>query len=72
MNFCPPSKMQKKMRNRLGIKLEEAKPSPHVEKTISIAMSNENITYFIHPSVESHVGLDTSIFGWLLPHQHVL
>ena len=72
MNFGPPSKMQKKLRNGIGIKLEEAKPSPHVEKTISIAMSNENITYFIHPSVESHVGLDTSMFGWLLPHNPII
>lgn len=72
MNFGPPSKMQKTLRNRLGIKLEEAKPSPQVEKTSSMAMSNENRTYFIHPSVQSHVGLDTSIFGWLLPHNPII
>ncbi len=71
MNFGPPSKMQNTLRNRLGIQLEEATLSPQVERTVSVAMSNENGTYFIHPTVTSH-GLDTSIFGWLLPHNPII
>jgi hypothetical protein len=72
MNFGPPSKMQRNLRNRFRIKLDEANLSPKVEKTVSMAMSNKNGTYFIHPSITSHVGLDTSIFGWLLPRNPII
>ena len=73
MNFGPPSKMQKVLRNRLGIQLGRKQNFRQpIERTVSMAMSNENGTYLIHPTVTSHVGLDTSIFGWLLPHDPII
>ncbi|KAL7542735.1 hypothetical protein ACHAXR_012032 [Thalassiosira sp. AJA248-18] len=63
MNFGPPSKL---LRTTLSsaLKLNETEKR---EKTISRVLSNENGAFYISPDISSHVGLDVSLYGWLLP-----
>eukprot|EP00571_Detonula_confervacea_P006871 CAMPEP_0172318844 /NCGR_PEP_ID=MMETSP1058-20130122/36007_1 /TAXON_ID=83371 /ORGANISM="Detonula confervacea, Strain CCMP 353" /LENGTH=272 /DNA_ID=CAMNT_0013033759 /DNA_START=722 /DNA_END=1540 /DNA_ORIENTATION=- len=61
MNFGPRTKMHWLM------KKEFYSMKANQDETISRVWSNKNETFFITPIITSHVGLDTSLYGWLLP-----
>ena len=63
MNFGPPSNIDGTMMKRqLAVdKMEEQ------EESITRTLSNKHGAFHISPTPGAHVGLDVSIYGWLLP-----
>ncbi len=63
MNYGPSSDHQKKGKKG-DTKLMNLKL--HINSNYHI-VSGENIVFNIHPNMQDHVGLDVSLFSWLMP-----
>lgn len=63
MNFGPHRRNPKKMQQRLQLMKNPNLPLRHVPPVPSVQTAN----YDYSPSLKTHVGLDPTLFGWILP-----
>eukprot|EP00569_Conticribra_weissflogii_P001608 CAMPEP_0171351538 /NCGR_PEP_ID=MMETSP0878-20121228/39330_1 /TAXON_ID=67004 /ORGANISM="Thalassiosira weissflogii, Strain CCMP1336" /LENGTH=630 /DNA_ID=CAMNT_0011856869 /DNA_START=150 /DNA_END=2042 /DNA_ORIENTATION=+ len=63
MNFGPHRRNPKKMQQRLQLMKNPNLPLKHVPPVPSVQTAN----YDYSPSLKTHVGLDPTLFGWILP-----
>ena len=69
MNFGPQSKMIWTMKT---IKFDANNKNETISTIPKSLLTAKNEPYYITPTTSGHISLDTSLFGWILPHNPLI